>query len=154
MVRSPQNPKYSRMITIFEGPDGGGKTTLAKSYAEQTNARYVHFHHLPDINASLDRLYAEAMLPAVMGYQDVVMDRAWHSERPYANICQRPDRLNTASRRMLERLALRCGAVVVYCMPSVSTVIDNYRNRGNKEELLAKEQAIIDVYAAYQAETT
>ena len=39
----------SRELTIFEGPDGAGKTTLAKAYAELTGARYVHFGPLPRV---------------------------------------------------------------------------------------------------------
>jgi polyphosphate kinase 2 (PPK2 family) len=108
----------SKVLTIFEGPDGSGKTTAAREYAEQTGARYVHFPALPRVKHGLGRMYVEAMLPALLGYHDVVFDRCWLSETPYGEAFREgQDRLTQADRRMLERLALRCGAVVVKCLP-------------------------------------
>ena len=75
--------KTSKKLTIFEGCDGSGKTTAAREFAEQTGAKYVHFHNLPRIKKGLGRMYVEAMLPALLGYQEVVFDRSWLSETPY-----------------------------------------------------------------------
>lgn len=141
----------SAHLTIFEGPDGGGKSTLAREYAEQTGARYVHFGPLPHMRRGLARIYAEAMLPAVLGYQPVVFDRSWLSERPYAMAFRNGrDRLGPLSQRMLERLALRCGAVVVLCQPPLAAVLDTYEQRKREEYLTAKEQ-LVQVYGHYTA---
>lgn len=139
----------SRLLTIFEGPDGAGKTTAAKEFAAATGARYVHFPALPLVTTGLARMYVEAMLPALLGYQDVVFDRCWLSEVPYGDAFRDGrDRLGEASRRMLERLALRCGAVVVHCQPAWDTVRANYLSHRHLE-MLDNEDQLKAVYKSY-----
>lgn len=142
--------QVSSRLTIFEGPDGGGKSTAVRTFAEATGARYVHFASLPRVGKNLGRVYVEAMLPALLGYQDVVFDRCWLSEMPYGVAFREGrDRLTQASRRMLERLAMRCGAVVVRCQPSWETVKANYLSRKHIEMLDNDEQlkTVYDLYA-------
>lgn len=146
--------RVSCRLTIFEGPDGAGKTTAARAFAEATGARYVHFAALPRVAKGLARIYVEAMLPALLGYQDVVLDRCWLSEMPYGvAFRQGRDRLTNASRRMLERLAMRCGAVVVRCQPPWLTVKTNYLARKHLE-MLEDDQQLKEVYDLYAAQPT
>lgn len=141
-------------LTIFEGPDGAGKTTAARAFAEATNARYVHFPALAHVSHGLGRMYVEAMLPALLGYQDVVFDRSWLSEVPYGNAFRGGrDRLGDARRRMLERLAMRCGAVVVNCAPPWEVVRANYLARQSLE-MLETDAQLQQVYEAYQGQST
>lgn len=141
--------QISSRLTIFEGPDGSGKSTAAKAFAQATGARYVHFAALPHVSKNLARMYVEAMLPAVLGYQSVVFDRCWLSEIPYGAAFRNGDnRLNTASCRMLERLAMRCGAVVVKCLPAWEVVKTNYLGRKHLE-MLDNEQQLQIVYDLY-----
>lgn len=144
----------SASLTIFEGPDGAGKSTAARRYAELTGARYVHFPALPQVGRGLGRMYVEAMLPALLGYQDVVFDRSWLSEAPYGKAYRGgTDRLGVASRRMLERLSMRCGAVVVFCDPGWDMVKHNYMGRRENEMLKSLDQ-LDSVYHAYKREET
>jgi len=146
--------KVSCKLTIFEGPDGGGKSTAAKVFAESTGAKYVHFPALPRVSRNLGRMYVEAMLPALLGYQDVVFDRCWLSEVPYGVAFREGrDRLTDASRRMLERLAMRCGAVVVKCQPAWETVKANYLSRKHME-MLDNEHQLKTVYDIYADQAT
>lgn len=145
----------SKHITIFEGPDGGGKSTAAMKFAESTGARYVHFGPLPRVTEGLARIYVEAMLPALLGYQPVVMDRCWLSETPYGEVFREGrDRLTQASRRMLERLALRCGAVVVKCQPDWDLVLSSFRRRKGQEMLKTEVQLqrVYDLYTTTPSE--
>jgi len=144
----------SKLVTIFEGPDGGGKTTLARAYAEATGARYVHFDRFPRIHdAQLGRLYVEAMLPALLGYQDVVLDRCWLSEPVYGMACRAGKlRITEVHARMLERLAMRCGAVVVYCLPPRDTVFQHYH--ATKRPEYTQPQQISEIYDRYQHQQT
>lgn len=136
-------------LTIFEGVDGAGKTTAAQAYANLTGARYVHFPSLPRVGRSLARMYVEAMLPALLGYQDVVFDRSWLSELPYGVAFREGyDRLDMSSRRMLERLAMRCGAVVVHCRPEWEVVGQNYHTR-KRAEMLENTRQLKLVYDLY-----
>lgn len=144
----------SANLTIFEGPDGSGKSTAAKQYAKETGARYVHFPALPRVGTNLARMYVEAMLPALLGYQNVVFDRSWLSEVPYGIAFRGgKDRLGHAARRMLERLALRCRAVVVQCDPGWYAVQANFCERKHLEMLDSTSQ-LLTVYELYQAQTT
>lgn len=146
--------EVSKKLTIFEGPDGSGKSAAAQKYAELTGARYVHFSALPRVGKSLGRIYVEAMLPALLGYQDVVFDRSWLSELPYGVAFREgKDRLTPASRRMLERLAMRCGAVVVRCDPGWEAVKANYLSRKHIE-MLDNEHQLKTVYDLYAEQTT
>ena len=146
--------QVSCRLTIFEGPDGGGKSTAAQAFAKATGARYVHFSALPRVGKSLGRVYVEAMLPALLGYQDVVFDRCWLSEMPYGVAFREGrDRLTDASRRMLERLAMRCGAVVVRCQPEWETVKANYLSRKHIE-MLDNEHQLKTVYDLYAEQPT
>lgn len=139
----------TKQLVIFEGPDGSGKTTAAKQMAERLGARYVHFSSLPRVSAGLARMYVEAMLPALLGYQTVVFDRSWLSEIPYGMAYREGhDRLGDAARRMLERLALRCGAVVVKADPGWETVASNFAKRKHLE-MLDNHYQLAEVYMLY-----
>lgn len=141
-----------RSVTIFEGPDGGGKSFAAQWYAQVTNARYVHLGPFPAIQtAQLGRLYVEALLPALLGYQDVVLDRCWLSEEPYGLAFRNGAlRLARAHERMLARLAWRCGAVLVLCLPTFETCVGNWGRR-RREELLKSEAQLRAVHDWYGA---
>jgi thymidylate kinase len=145
---------FTKNVTIFEGCDGSGKTTVAQTYAESTDAKYVHFPALPQVTRGLARMYVEAMLPALLGYQDVVLDRCWLSETPYGEAFREgQDRLTQACRRMLERLAYRCGAVAVLCQPKWDVVKENYRKR-KALEMLKNETQLRQVYDLYRTQGT
>lgn len=138
-----------RTITIFEGPDGGGKSMAAKTYARSTGAVYTHFANLPSIGAGLARTYVEAMLPALLGYQDVVLDRCWISEVPYGNVFRGgQQRMTPMTRRMLDRLAMRCGAVVILCLPGEDTAVANFTAR-QSTEMLSSANQLREIYHLY-----
>lgn len=140
----------SKTLTIFEGCDGTGKTTAAKKYAKEIGALYVHFPALPRVKKGLARMYVEAMLPALLGYQDVVFDRSWLSEIPYGQVFREGlDRLTDADRRMLERIALRCGGTLILCQTAWETVRTNYQKRKG-QEMLRNETQLREVYDLYK----
>ena len=137
-------------LTIFEGADGSGKTTAARQFAEETGARYVHFGAFPRAR-HISRFYAEAMLPALLGYQDVVFDRSWYDEAPYGRAFRNGhDRVGTDEGRMLARLAMRCGVIVVVCSPPWEVCRSNYASRKHIE-YLENEQQLKVVYDHFAA---
>lgn len=116
--------KLASSLTIFEGPDGGGKTTIALAYAKATGAKYVHHGSYATLAPKeLGRVYADSFLAALRGKQAVVLDRSWLSEPLYANVFRSGrDRVGPASARFLDRLALRCAVTTVLCLPPWATV--------------------------------
>jgi hypothetical protein len=144
----PKIPKCKH-LTIFEGPDGSGKTTTALAYAKATGALYVHFDALPNVRGNLARMYVEAMIPALLGYQDVVFDRSWFSEIPYGRAFRGgDDRVGASSLRMLNRIAMKCGALVIHCRPEFEVCAENFNSRRGVEMLdsVAQLRVVYDSY--------
>jgi hypothetical protein len=106
------------------------------------------------VTDGLARMYAEQMMPAVLGYQEVVMDRCWLSEKPYGDAFRGgANRLDPADVRMLERLALRCQPVVVRCNPGIDNIKANFEARKGEEYLKDVDQ-LLCVAAAYDQMAT
>lgn len=128
--------KPNKTITIFEGPDGSGKTTLAKQYASNTGALYVHFDALYGVQ-NIHKYFMEAMMPALLGYQSVVLDRCWHSgpiyDLVFRNMEPEEGRQNTEICALLDRAASFCNAVYVKCLPPEDTCINNWKSRLDSE---------------------
>jgi len=140
----------SAKLTIFEGCDGTGKSTAAKEWARATNARYIHFPAMNRVGPGLSRMYVEAMLPALLGHQDVVFDRCWLSEVPYGQVFREGiDRIGDINIRMLERLALRCSTLLVRCDPGWELVKSSFLSRKG-QEMLNNVIQLADVYKHYQ----
>lgn len=145
--------KTQRLI-IVEGPDGAGKTTVARKIAKFVGAEYVHFPALPKVGPTLARAYIEGMLPALLGFRPVVFDRSWLSEEPYGIAFRNGyQRIDTFDKRILERLAMRCGAMVIKCFPPTEVVLQNYRRRRNVE-MLENETQLERVYKLYRSQIT
>lgn len=128
--------KSDKTITIFEGPDGSGKTTLAKQYAARTGALYVHFDALYGVQ-NIHKYFMEAMMPALLGYKSVVLDRCWHSgpiyDLVFRNMEPEDGRQNTEICALLDRAASFCNAVYVKCLPPEDTCINNWKSRLDSE---------------------
>lgn len=139
-----------KKITIFEGPDCSGKTTTAQEYATQTGALYFHHGPYKGVTSGLPRLFFESMLPALHGHRDVVLDRCWLSEPIYGYTFRKGEnRVGDVFTRMLERAALRCGAVVVNCRPPWERVAETFLKR-REEEYLDNLHQLRAVYEDYE----
>lgn len=138
-----------RTVTIVEGVDGSGKSVLVQELAHRLDAVVVHHGPYPEAR-NISRLYVESMLPALLGYQNVILDRSWLSEVPYGIAFRGGrDRIGVVSRRMIERIALKTGAVVVRCNPGWGRVSVNYRRR-RAEEYLDDESQLRAAFDAFE----
>lgn len=142
----------SQRLLIFEGPDGGGKSSAISSLLSLFPGNQLHtVHHgpYPRVKSDLARLYAESIFPAVHGHAPVVLDRSWLSEPIYGHVFREgANRVGVVNRRHLERLALRCDPLVVLCLPPVETVLETYRQR-KELELLENEDQLRRVHDLY-----
>ena len=143
------------MIIILEGPDGGGKTTLAERLRQFFGThRMTHvMKHGPYIGMSTEDLcktYFRSMTQALTYDDHVIMDRSWLSEPIYGTVYRNgANRVDLPRRRMLERVALSRGAVVVHCQPDLSLCVDTFKQRKGIEYLDTTEQ-LGAVYEAYE----
>lgn len=145
-----------KTLTIFEGPDGSGKTTAAKTYAESVCAIYVHFPAYPEITDNeLARVYLRAMESLVVEQRDVVFDRSWLSERPYGSVFRNGlYRLGENTQGTLEDIAKVFDTVVILCDPGLEVCLNNYRTRKNLEMLDNEDQLAAVHKAYYEIDTT
>lgn len=112
-------------VIIVEGPDGGGKTTLAKGLRERWNAAY--HHQGPYKGDPLVETIRLLERPANRGW--VVCDRLHLGEQVYGPIFRQRDALGDAGRRMLERYLLARGSVVVRALPPFEVAHRNWWTR-------------------------
>lgn len=139
-----------KRVYIVEGPDGAGKSTLALNLAREVGAMVVHHGPYPALDgAALVRAYVDSLYPALVGERPVVLDRCWLSEPIYGAAYRNgADRLGVGGRRHLERLALRCGALLIRCDPGWTAVSETWERRRGDEYLRTVDQLKV-VHNAY-----
>ena len=77
------------------------------------------------------------------------MDRSWLSEFPYGFVYRGgANRLLPHHARMLERVAMSCGGMVVMCRPPLRAALENFSNRVESEMLCNVDQ-LTRVYQLY-----
>ncbi len=146
-----------RRVIIFEGPDGGGKTTLAHALSRKLgSALFTHCDAFPNLTDSfIGDAYRHAVAPAINNTCDVILDRSWLSEVPYGRAFRGSKyRLPQFFQRDIEReLQTNARPLVVLCLPPLETCLDVFRSRPREEYLKNQDQLAI-VYSSYLAMTT
>lgn len=103
-------------IIVLDGPDGAGKTTLAKHLVENHGAKYIHLtyrwpRHMFEYHTS-----AIHRAGRLAKNNLVVIDRWWMSELCYANAYRGGSSWPLMS-RMMQRVLLKYSGIYVYCLP-------------------------------------
>jgi thymidylate kinase len=139
-------------LTILEGPDGAGKTTLAEYLMHQHTEGAIDHHGPYDGETNTARFYASSV--ARGWYGSMIMDRAWHAEPIYGGVYRKgSDRIGSTYRRMLDRLAWSAQAVFVLCLPPKETCLRNWEARRG-EEYLSEPTHLNAVYDGYAEMST
>lgn len=108
------------MIVIVEGPDGAGKTSLAKRLAADHG---LFYHHEGAPPKGVDPLYHYgSILDHARGIPSgIVFDRFALGERVYGPILRGKDSLGEDGWRVFRRLLWASGAHTILCLPSFQT---------------------------------
>lgn len=139
------------MIVILEGPDGTGKTTLAKYLVKAFRGTYLHagFKKSWNIFTYHQALLESAWVTIQKTGRPVILDRHWLSEAVYAEAFRGGSPWPLAG-RIFERVIGRLGGIYVYCLPeNRDEYLDNFnRIKNNRPEMFDDVTRVYDLYRA------
>lgn len=124
-------------MILVEGPDGAGKTTLAKKLAEEINGEYMRPPPklLDSANGASDGLYGwwtniahEAATQG--GHRWSVFDRAFPvSEVIYSTVMGRKPLCSSGGISYLIHLLKPNVDFIVFCLPTDETLLSNFKDK-------------------------
>ena len=139
------------MRIIFEGPDGAGKTMLLGDMhgrAVEAGENPGTVHHGPYKGKSTTEVYNLYRMSLERGNY---LDRSWISEMIYAPaVRNRRPRLNQTQVMWLDRIAEKMHYVIVFCLPPLDTVMENWSDRYQQDkEYVTDAETVKDIYESY-----
>ncbi len=129
------------MNIIIEGPDGAGKTTLAKGFTEYT----YHHEGPPGFGYDLLRYYTNL----VTNFDNYIFDRHALSELVYGPILRGGSRITIEEVEILYKYKM-AGDRLIICLPPPQVCYDNWVRKANAgDELFDNDDIFWRVYSAY-----
>jgi GTPase SAR1 family protein len=114
-------------VIILEGPDGGGKTSLAKKLMAE-GFQYRH-EGPPPIGVDLISYYLKILDDSLKSPMNVVHDRLWLGERVYGPISRGSDRIGPQGYKLFERLHRSKPISQYICTPKIGVARINYQKK-------------------------
>lgn len=134
------------MMVIVEGPDGSGKSRLARALRRER--RHALVKHWGPVEHPLAQ-YRD-FITSTAEKDTVICDRFWPSEYAYGRVLRGEDRLGRPGARELERLATDHHRVVlVTCLPPLEVVEENIASRAEGSDMDGVAGRIKEIYDAY-----
>lgn len=112
------------MPIIIEGPDGAGKSTLAKSLADRLDMNILK------MTANGGQSAPEYMQK--LACDGVIIDRCWVSEQVYSDLFGREPRIDNDDAEALTELCWRVGIPIIVLLPPLHVVISRLNERGDE----------------------
>src|SRR6266446_3643844 len=113
---------------ILEGPDGAGKTTLAREL-EKLGYAYLHF----DVPKQDEDIFAVRLTALLSVDKPSVIDRLHLSDRIYGLVMRVNSPITELQERLTERYLHARGGQVVICLPPWRTVLTNWLKNHENE---------------------
>jgi hypothetical protein len=112
-------------VIILEGPDGGGKTTLANQLVER-GFIYKHEGPPPEKVDLLD-YYLQKLYDSMVSPNDVVHDRLYLGETIYGPLTRGKDRIGEEGKKLFNRILSSKQVKQYICLPDFDVAGKNYR---------------------------
>ena len=112
------------MPIIIEGPDGAGKSTLAKSLADRLDMNILKMtaNGGQSVQEYLQKLACDG----------VIIDRCWVSEQVYSDLFGRKPRIDNDDAEALTKFCGRAGIPIIVLLPPLHVVIGRLNERGDE----------------------
>lgn len=140
-------------VIVLEGPDGGGKTTLARAIAHELGYAVRHEGPPPVDREELFEYYVGRLtghLASTFMEPGLVLDRFALGERVYGAILRDHDRLGPRGWRRVRDVLDTTGALRVLCLPPRDVCLKAWAaGRIAKGELFAEEGTFHRTYTAW-----
>jgi len=117
-------------IVILEGPDGGGKTTLARQLVEQYGFYYKHEGPPAPYRDNI-AYYLSILNEAIEALYNTVFDRCWLGEMIYGPIFRGIDTIGEKGLKLFLRLHNSKYIYQYIVWPNKETLLVNYREKMN-----------------------
>ena len=112
------------MPIIIEGPDGAGKSTLAKSLADRLDMNILK---MTANGGQSPREYMQKL-----ECDGVIIDRCWVSEQMYSDLFEREPRISEDDAEELTEFCGLTGIPIIVLLPPLYVVIDRLNSRGDE----------------------
>ena len=129
------------MPIIIEGPDGAGKSTLAKSLADRLDMNILKMtanggQSVPEYKQKL-------------ACDGVIIDRCWVSEQIYSDLFGREPRIDSDDAGALTELCGLVGIPIIVLLPPLHVVIGRLNERGDEYADVVCPN-IVEIYRRYR----
>ena len=116
------------MLIIIDGPDGSGKTTLAKRLADITGYEYFHFSY--PTSPAEKRCMVQKYRDFIKNHPNAILDRSWYSEMVYGPIVRGVSHVSRKDMQDLEILLCKHGGLIIYCTDKPEVLWQRATKRG------------------------
>lgn len=129
------------MPIIIEGPDGAGKSTLAKSLAGALDMNILK------MTANGGQSMPEYVQK--LKCDGIIIDRCWVSEQVYSDLFEREPRIDNDDAEALTEFCGLAGIPIIVLLPPLHVVISRLNERGDEYADVVCTN-IVEIYKRYQ----
>ena len=129
------------MPIIIEGPDGAGKSTLAKSLAGALDMNILK------MTANGGQSMPEYVQK--LKCDGIIIDRCWVSEQVYSDLFEREPRIDNDDAEALTEFCGLTGVPIIVLLPPLHIVIGRLNERGDEYADVVCPN-IVEIYKRYQ----